>query len=128
MLEDLATAHARIDQWESEVADRVARANALAHRLAELRGLARDRDGLVEVRVDANGVPADLWLGEGVRHWSAAEIAQRVLATMRDAHAELVGRVAEAARETYGSDSPAAASITARIQERFRLGGTDATR
>jgi hypothetical protein len=86
MFDDLLTAHARIDQWESDLADRLARANALVGRITELRTTARDRDGLVEVSVDANGVPIDLWLSEGVRHWSAAQIAREILATMRKAH------------------------------------------
>ena len=88
MLDDLSTAHARIDQWEADLADRVARANALVGRLAELRATGRDRDGLVEVRVDANGVPVDLWLSESVRQWSASEIARQVMAALREAQEE----------------------------------------
>ncbi|MBX6748536.1 MAG: YbaB/EbfC family nucleoid-associated protein [Micromonosporaceae bacterium] len=128
MLDDLSTAHARIDQWESDLADRVARANALASRLVELRATGRDRDGLVEVSVDANGVPLDLWLSEGVREWAASEIARQILTAMRAAHADLADQVADAARDTYGSDSPVAAAIATRMRERFGLGGDDAAR
>jgi DNA-binding protein YbaB len=128
MLDDLSTAHARIDQWEADLADRVARANALVGRLTELRATGRDRDGLVEVRVDANGVPVDLWLSESVRQWSASEIARQVMAALREAHADLAAQVADAARDTYGPDSPAAESIAARVRERFGLGETDAAR
>jgi hypothetical protein len=128
MLDDLSTAHARIDQWESDLADRVVRANVLASRLVELTATGRDHDGLVEVSVDANGVPVDLWLGEGVRQWAASEIARQILAAMRAAHADLADRVADAARDAYGSDSTVAAAIAARMRERFGLGGDDVAR
>lgn len=128
MLDDLGTAHARIDQWEANLADRVARANALASRLAELRATARDRDGMVEVTVDSTGVPIDLRLSEAVRHWPAAEIAQRVLAAMRQAQAHLAAQVADEAKDAYGADSEAAAAIAARVHERFGSGGDHAAR
>lgn len=128
MLDDLSKAHARIDQWQADLADRVARANTLASRLAELRATGRDPDGLVEVSVDVNGVPIDLWLSEDVRQWTASEIARQIMSTMREAHARLAAQVADAASDVYGSDSAAAETIVAQVRERFGLGGNDAAR
>ena len=68
MLDDVSAAHARIDQWESVLNDRVARATEFANRAAALTGSARDRHGLAEVTVDSTGSLTELWLSERVRH------------------------------------------------------------
>jgi phenylpyruvate tautomerase PptA (4-oxalocrotonate tautomerase family) len=63
-----------------------------------------------------------LWLSERVRHQSAAATAQLVLATMREAQAQLAERVTAETVATYGSDSPATLAIVASIERRLRAG------
>ncbi len=129
MWDDLSAAHERIDQWESSLAERVARASELSNRTAALTGTARDREGLAEVTVDSTGAMSHLWLSEAVRHRRAAEISELVLSTMRSAQAQLAESVTEATVAAYGPDSPATSAILANIQRRFGSGtasGTDA--
>jgi hypothetical protein len=122
MLDDLSAAHERIDQWESDLSDRMARATELASRVPQMRGTARDPDGVVEASVDSSGVLTDLWLGDSVRHRPSAEIASLIMSTVRAAQSRLADEVAAAARHVYGADSPIAASIAQRMQERFGPG------
>ncbi|MET7832575.1 hypothetical protein ABZS44_07065 [Micromonospora sediminicola] len=51
----LDAATRRLDEWESSLADRAARARDLSARTQALTGTARSADGLVEVTVDPSG-------------------------------------------------------------------------
>ena len=127
MLDDLSIAHERIDQWESDLKERVARATELATRTAGLTGSAKDREGLIEVTVDSTGSMTQLWLSERIRHQPAAATAQLVMATMRAAQMQLAQRVTAETVATYGQNS---AAIVAAIERRFGIdsGGNDAAR
>ncbi len=130
MLDDLSTMHGRIDEWESALKDRVTKATELANRTATLTGSARDRDGLVEVTVDSNGVVTHLWLSDRVRHQSAAATAELVMTTMRAAQAQLAERLTTETVAAYGADSDSTAAIVAIVERRFgpTSGGGDAAR
>ena len=101
----------RLDEWESSLTDRAARATALSTRARALTGFARSADGLVEVTVDAAGLLADLRLDERTRQHSAAHTARQVLATTRAARADLLRQLTDATTETFGEDDPAGRAI-----------------
>ncbi|WFE40282.1 YbaB/EbfC family nucleoid-associated protein [Micromonospora sp. WMMD998] len=101
----------RLDEWESGLADRAARAQALSARARTLTGAARSDDGLVEVTVDPSGLLADLRLDERTRQHSAAHTARQVVAATHAARADLLRRLTEATAETLGADDPAGWAI-----------------
>ncbi|MEU8313755.1 YbaB/EbfC family nucleoid-associated protein [Micromonospora sp. NPDC048887] len=107
----LDAAARRLDEWESSLADRGARARELSARTQALTGIARSADGLVEVTVDASGLPTDVRLDERVRQHSAAHTARQILVVTRAARADLLRRLTEATTETFGADDPAATAI-----------------
>ncbi|MEU7712814.1 YbaB/EbfC family nucleoid-associated protein [Micromonospora chalcea] len=115
----LDAAARRLDEWESSLADRAARARDLSARTQTLTGTARSADGLVEVTVDASGLLADLRLDERVRQHSAAHTARQILAVTRDARADLLRRITEATTDVLGTEEPAARAIVESHQRRL---------
>ncbi|MFI7072927.1 YbaB/EbfC family nucleoid-associated protein [Micromonospora sediminicola] len=106
----LDAATRRLDEWESSLADRAARARDLSARTQALTGTARSTDGLIEVTVDPSGSLADLRLDERIRQHSAAHTARQILATTRAARADLLQRLTEVTTRALGDD-PAAGAI-----------------
>ncbi|MER7459308.1 YbaB/EbfC family DNA-binding protein [Micromonospora sp. NPDC126480] len=122
----LDSATRRLDEWESTIADRAARAKALSMRVQALTGAAHSPDRLVEVTVDSAGCLCGLRLDERIRQRSAARTAEQVLAAVRAAQADLLGQVSAAATETLGDADPAARAVV--DSYRRRLGTQDAGR
>ncbi|WP_225853173.1 YbaB/EbfC family nucleoid-associated protein [Micromonospora sp. AMSO1212t] len=86
----LDAAARRLDEWESSLAARAARARDLSARTQALTGTARSADGLIEVTVDANGLLADLRLDERVRHSESSDMGMMVTARRIEAPADEV--------------------------------------
>ncbi|MEU1966391.1 YbaB/EbfC family nucleoid-associated protein [Micromonospora sediminicola] len=107
----LDAATRRLDEWESSLADRAARARDLSARTQALTGTARSADGLVEVTVDPSGSLADLRLDERIRQHSAAHTARQIVATARAARTDLLRHLTEATTQALGEDDPAARAI-----------------
>ncbi|MFI7207403.1 YbaB/EbfC family nucleoid-associated protein [Micromonospora aurantiaca (nom. illeg.)] len=115
----LDAAARRLDEWESSLAGRAARARDLSARTQALTGTARSADGLVEVTVDASGLLTGLRLDERVRQHSAAHTARQILAVTGDARADLLRRLTEATTETLSAEDPAARGIIESHQRRI---------
>jgi DNA-binding protein YbaB len=120
---DLDAAERWVDDWESGIAERAARAKALSQRVASLSATAHSDDGLVELTVASSGVVTGLRLDERVRDWPAARIAEQIMTVMRAAHRRLTEQVTEATAETIGLDDPAGQAVVASFAQ--RAGGTD---
>jgi hypothetical protein len=120
---ELAAARERVDGWESALTERAARSRDLSTRLARLTATATSADRTVEVTVDAAGRLVALRLDERVRAASAARTAERVLATTREAYAELLRQVTAATRAALGPDDPAATAIIGSYDRRFGADG-----
>jgi len=116
---DLNAAARWVDDWQSSIEDRAARAKALSERVAGLRASARSRDGLVAVTVDSTGAVADLQLDERVRDRPAADTAHAILTVMRAAQAELAPLVRQAATEELGTNDPTTEAIVTSYTRRF---------
>jgi len=117
--DDPEAAYRLIDNWESSLKERAARAKAFADQGAGVTVTARDPDGIVEVTVDSTGVVTALNLSERIRKQSAVEVAEKILATMRKAQAQLSRRMAEVAAETMGGDSDVTRAVVASYEKRF---------
>jgi DNA-binding protein YbaB len=128
MLDDLAAAGAWVDDWESKLAERAAKARELSLRLAALTATARDRAGLIRVTVGSSGSVVDLTLDERCRQQSAAETARQILATVRAAQAQLLDQIGVASREAYGDSIATAESIIESYRQRLHPDGADAAR
>ncbi|MDG4818926.1 YbaB/EbfC family nucleoid-associated protein [Micromonospora sp. WMMD956] len=118
----LDAATRRLDEWESSLADRAARAQALSARTRALTGSARSPDRAVEVTVDATGLLVDLRLDEQTRQHPAAHTARQIVATTRAAHADLLRQLTEATTQTLGDDDPAGRAIIDGYRRRLAPG------
>jgi DNA-binding protein YbaB len=120
LFEDLDGARRWVDDWQSSIEDRAARARELTGRLSGLSATARDRDGLVEVTVAQSGVVTGLRLDERVRDAPAAHLARVIMAVMAGAQSMLVERVREATAQTLGDDSESGRAVVASYAGRLR--------
>ncbi|MET8360246.1 YbaB/EbfC family DNA-binding protein [Micromonospora sp. NPDC005171] len=109
----------RLDEWETSMADRAARAKALSTQGQALTGTATSSDRLVEVNVNASGLLIGLRLDECIRQYSSAQTARHIMATTRAAHADLLKRLTEATTETLGDGDPTGQAIIDSYQRRL---------
>ncbi|MEK8104907.1 YbaB/EbfC family nucleoid-associated protein [Micromonospora sp. M12] len=107
----LDAAGRRLDEWESSLAERAARAKTLSARLRDLTGTARNTERTVEVTVDSSGLLIDLRLDERIRQQPASRTAQQILETTRAAHADLLRQVSAVTAESLGDDASARAIV-----------------
>ncbi|WP_233578705.1 YbaB/EbfC family nucleoid-associated protein [Micromonospora sp. BL4] len=115
----LEAAGRRLDEWESSLAERAARATALSARLQALTGTATTPDRTVEVTVDASGLLTDLRLDERIRQHSATHTARQIMETTRAAHVDLLSQLTEATAEALGDDDPTGRALIDSYQRRF---------
>jgi DNA-binding protein YbaB len=94
-----------VDDWQARIEERAARARAAAQRMRDLTGQATGGGGLVTVTVSSSGALVDLRLDEQVRRHSAKWIADQIMATAREAMADLAGHASAAVEETVGRES-----------------------
>lgn len=116
----LDAAGRRLDEWESSLAERAARAKTLSARMQELNGTATNTDRTVGVTVECSGLLIGLWLGERIRQQPAAHTAQQILETTAAARTDLLRQVHELTVEFLGDDASARAIIDS---YRSRLAG-----
>ena len=108
-----------LEQRRAEVEKLAADAAALSGRVARLSGMARSRDGLIEVTLDSSGVLSGLRLSDDVRRYSGSWIANQVLATARAARADLAARVRQTTLETVGKESALGRELVADYTRRM---------
>ncbi|MEV1143933.1 YbaB/EbfC family DNA-binding protein [Micromonospora sp. NPDC049799] len=109
----------RIDDWESSIAERAARARALAAQIQALTGNARSPDRMVEVTVDSAGLLTDLRLDERTRQHAAALTARQILQTALAARHDLLRQVTEITTQALGAGDPTAAALVASYWHRL---------
>jgi hypothetical protein len=115
----LEEATRRLDDWESSIAARAARAKTLAEKIQALTGTAVSPDRRVQVTVDSSGLLVDLRLDESTRQNSAAHTARQILDTTRDARANLLKKVAEVATLTFDVGDPTPALLVDSYRRRL---------
>ncbi|WP_410817186.1 YbaB/EbfC family DNA-binding protein [Micromonospora sp. 050-3] len=107
----LDAAGRRLDEWESSLAERAARARTLSATMRHLTGTARSADRTVDVTVDSTGLLIDLRLDERIRQQPAAHTARQILETTAAARADLLRQVSDAVAGSFGDDASAQAII-----------------
>ncbi|MFF0251302.1 YbaB/EbfC family DNA-binding protein [Micromonospora zamorensis] len=118
----LGAAGRRLDEWESSLAERAARAKTLSARMQELTGTAHNTDRTIDVTVECSGLLIGLRLDERIRQQPAARTAQQILETTRAARTDLLRQVRELTVEFLGDDASAKAIIES---YRSRLAGDE---
>jgi DNA-binding protein YbaB len=81
--------------YNTQLADTAAAAQAASAELANVSGQANSPRGEVEVRVTASGALADLRLTPGARRLEAEQLAQLILSTAREAQQRATARMTE---------------------------------
>jgi len=119
MLDDLEGAERWLEDWESSIAERAAKAKTFAEQGAAVSATATDPGGVVEVTVDSSGVVTGLQLRERVRRMPAPELGDLILSVMRAAQANLAHRMARVAADTMGEDNDMTRTIAASYERRF---------
>lgn len=122
---ELDAAQRRVDQWESSLTERAAKASALSQRLAGLMVTAHSDDGLVDATVDSSGALIGLRLDEQTRAQPASRTAEQILAVTRAARDDLVRQASAVTVEALGTDDPAGEAIIEAYERRLRTAGTD---
>ncbi|MET8089765.1 YbaB/EbfC family DNA-binding protein [Micromonospora sp. NPDC005220] len=107
----LDAAERRLDEWESSLAERAARAKTLSATMRNLTGTARNADRTVDVTVDSAGLLIDLRLDERIRQQPAAHTARQILETTAAARTDLLRQVSDATMKSLGDDPSAQAII-----------------
>ncbi|SBT43101.1 YbaB/EbfC family nucleoid-associated protein [Micromonospora auratinigra] len=105
----------RLRAWKGQIDKLAADTKVMGERLQELRVTERDRDGLAEVTVDSTGALRDLRLSRQIQQRTPDEVAQAVMATVRQARAQLAERSQQIVAETVGTQSPAARALAERV-------------
>ncbi|MGW5558197.1 YbaB/EbfC family nucleoid-associated protein [Micromonospora sp. NPDC003944] len=124
----LDAAERRLNEWETSLAERAARAKTLSATMRDLTGTARNADRTVDVTVDAAGLLIDLRLDERVRQHPAAHTAQQIMETTTAARADLLRQVREATTQSLGDDPSAQAIIDSYRTRLIRDQGSDDAR
>lgn len=98
--------------FETRVAAQTQRALALSAQLEATEVTVRSAGGEVTVRVNSAGGLTDLKFHREADGLPRAELARLVLATSRQAQAQLADRIGDLVSGVYGSDSSTAAFVT----------------
>lgn len=79
LFDDPAQAYGRIDDWQTAIESRAARARELAERSGDLAATASVANGMVTATVDHTGQLTALKLDERVRSWSLEKLSSTVI-------------------------------------------------
>ncbi|MFI6064144.1 YbaB/EbfC family DNA-binding protein [Micromonospora sp. NPDC051227] len=124
----LDAAERGLDEWESSLAERAARAKTLSATMRDLTGTARNADRTVDVTVDSAGLLIDLRLDERIRQEPAAHTARQILETTTAARADLLRQVSDAVTKSLGDDPSAQTIVDSYRTRLIRDPGSDDAR
>jgi hypothetical protein len=111
----------QMQAWKGRIDKLAADTQAMSNALQDLRVTVADKTGLAEVTVDSAGLLVDLKLGRQVQKVAPEVSAQTIMATVRQARAQLADRSREIISETLGTESEAARGIAERVSQRLRI-------
>lgn len=104
MSDPFADALGMVDDWERNAAEKAAKFQVMADRVAEVTITESVADGAVSATVGSNGLPTNIAMTERVRRMSPDEIAGHVMAAIRKAQSRYPEALAEIVAETVGDD------------------------
>ena len=116
---DLEQASEWVRTWADQIGERAASAQRMASEVAAISATARDRSGDITVTVDSTGMLTRLELTDGARTRTGAQLAADIMATVRQAQADLSAKVGSVVAATVGADSAAGATVIGSFERRF---------
>ena len=114
---DPESARNRINAWQGRIDALAADTKAMSDQMQEIRVTVTDPDQMVEVTVDSTGNLVELRMSEKIRRVSPGELADTVMATIKDAKAQVAERSTEIISSTLGTESPAARALAERVRQ-----------
>ncbi len=126
----MESAAEHVRAWAARAERHASAASTMADEIARISATARDASGAITVTVDAAGALVGLELGDAVQRMSPARLAAEIMATVRTARGDIVGKVASVVDATVGAGSPTGAAVMSGLERRFgqrRSEGSDET-
>jgi hypothetical protein len=105
--------------WADHIGERAASAQRMAHDVAAITATVRDSSGDITVTVDSTGMLTRLDLADRVRNRTGAELAADIMATVRQAQADLTAKISAVVAATVGTDSVTGATVIGSFERRF---------
>jgi DNA-binding protein YbaB len=121
---DPVAIRARLEERQARFAAMAAQTQEMAERLKDLSATVTDPNGLVTVKVDANGSLTGIELSPRIQRTSPGVVSSTIMETLAEAKRRLFGQTGEVIAETIGTDSETGKAVTQHLRERF---GTDET-
>ncbi|MEV6301417.1 YbaB/EbfC family nucleoid-associated protein [Actinoplanes sp. NPDC051861] len=118
-MSDADAADEWLDSWAARANAQAARAADLSRRVSTLTSSAESLDGAIRVTVGSAGQIQTLDLDDRIHDLAAPDLAQEILAAMREAQAGLAAKVATEVRDTVGTDSETGRAVIASFTTRF---------
>jgi DNA-binding protein YbaB len=121
---DPAAIIARLEERQARFAAMATQTQEMAERLKELSVTVADPNGLVTVRVDANGSLTGIELSPRIQRTSPDVVSHTIMETLAEAKSRLLEQTGEVISDTIGADSETGKAVTQNLRERF---GADET-
>jgi DNA-binding protein YbaB len=118
MSDPLENSLSMIENWERDAAEKAAKFQTMADRVAEVSITESVAGGAVSATIGNNGIPTNVAMTDRVREMSPDEIASNVMAAIRKAQSRYPQALAAIVAETVGDD-PAGRHIIATAEQNF---------
>ncbi len=106
--------------WAEQLQRKADAYRGLHHQMSQLTVTETSADGMVRVRVDAQGVPTELTLTDRARGADPARLSAELMTCLRRAHSTLAAQVQDLVTASVpDSEDDAAAQIVASYRNRF---------
>ncbi len=105
--------------WADQIGEQAASAQRMANDVAAITATVRDSSGDITVTVDSTGMLTRLDLTDRIRNRTGAELAADIMATLRQAQADLTAKVSSVVAATVGADSVTGATVIGSFERRF---------
>ena len=118
MSDPLENSLSMIENWERNAAEKAAKFQNMADRVAEVSITESVADGAVSATIGTNGIPTNIAMTDRVREMPPDEIAANVMAAIRKAQSRYPQALAAIVAETVGDD-PAGQHIIRTAEQNF---------
>jgi len=118
MSDPLENSLSMIENWERNAAEKAAKFQTMADRVAEVSITESVAGGAVSATIGNNGIPTNIAMTDRVREMPPDEIAANVMAAIRKAQSKYPQALAAIVAETVGDD-PAGQHIIATAEQNF---------
>lgn len=101
----------RLAAWKGRIDKLAADTKSMSDQLQGLQIVAKDPEGMAEVRIDSTGAMVGLKLTDRISRVSPDSVASTIMATLGDARRELAQKSQEIIADTVGTETAAGRAI-----------------